>query len=474
METALARPWTRLAAAALSGVMLAFAHAPHPVGVLAWIAPIPLLLAAYRAGAVEAALLALAAGALQAAGSASYYATVIGPAGTVSMIGLFAVLWVAAVSLSRLVVRRGPRFAGAFAFALAWPGIDIALIYLSPHGAFGSLATSQVGAVWPIQMAAIGGVPAISFLLCLPASIIAAALQPGEGGRGRASAPALAVLAVCAAFCFGRLALAPAPVQSLPVGLAVYGGQEGSDGYTDSRPALWDAYLPMVRGLAGQGARLVLLPEAVDTPTEARAPALAAELASAAEGDGVFLAASFATKTGGKPYNRAWVFTPQGRRVADYEKHHPAPGEPSAPGQGYASFDLAGTPVAVAICKDLDFPDLARHYGREGTRAMVVPAWDFVQDDWLHARMAMMRGVETGQTIIRSARDGIVSISDPYGRVVASAGTAQGQSVAVLAKAPIYGPIRTLYTRIGDVFGFGCVALLAAGAGLSLIRRKGS
>jgi hypothetical protein len=32
---------------------------------------------------------------------------------------------------------------------------------------------------------------------------------------------------------------------------------------------------------------------------------------------------------------------------------------------------------------------------------MLVPAWDFNADGWLHARMAVLRGVEGGYAIVR-------------------------------------------------------------------------
>ena len=49
---------------------------------------------------------------------------------------------------------------------------------------------------------------------------------------------------------------------------------------------------------------------------------------------------------------------------------------------------------SVAICKDLDYPPLGRAYARAEVGLLLVPAWDFQNDGWLHSRMAVMRGVE--------------------------------------------------------------------------------
>lgn len=58
----------------------------------------------------------------------------------------------------------------------------------------------------------------------------------------------------------------------------------------------------------------------------------------------------------------------------------------------------------MQICKDMDFPRLSRRYGVKGVGLLLVPAWDFTLDGWLHGRMAVMRGVESGFTIVRGCQ----------------------------------------------------------------------
>lgn len=89
---------------------------------------------------------------------------------------------------------------------------------------------------------------------------------------------------------------------------------------------------------------------------------------------------------------------------------------------------------------------------------MIVPADDFGSDGWIHARMAIMRGVENGFAVLRSAFDGLETISDAQGRILARAPTERGGMAAVSADVPL-GPGPTLYTRIGDVFPWLCAAL---------------
>ena len=113
----------------------------------------------------------------------------------------------------------------------------------------------------------------------------------------------------------------------------------------------------------------------------------------------------------------------------------------------------------VAICKDLDFPAWSRAYGQRGARFLAVPAWDFVRDGRLHARMAVTRGVENGFTIARSAQEGVVTFSDAYGRILGEQSSAT-DPMMVQRLPP--GPGATVYTRSGDWFGWANLLMLGA------------
>ena len=63
----------------------------------------------------------------------------------------------------------------------------------------------------------------------------------------------------------------------------------------------------------------------------------------------------------------------------------------------------------MAICKDMDFPDTIRNDSHAGLRLMAVPAWDSDVDAWLHARMAVLRGVENADSAMPRARPIMVS-----------------------------------------------------------------
>jgi apolipoprotein N-acyltransferase len=122
----------------------------------------------------------------------------------------------------------------------------------------------------------------------------------------------------------------------------------------------------------------------------------------------------------------------------------------------------------------MDFPGLSRQYGGDGAGLLLVPAWDFVADGWLHGRMAVLRGVESGFGIARAAKQGILTISDNRGRVIADRITGSGPFESLVASVAVEND-RTFYDRTGDWFAWLDLALASVLLVLPLrarIRRK--
>jgi apolipoprotein N-acyltransferase len=217
--------------------------------------------------------------------------------------------------------------------------------------------------------------------------------------------------------------------------------------------ALVSAYGPQLRQLAARGATVIVLPEVAfladaESPDDQLRP-----LTSLAAEAGADLVVGVAV---GGSANRAVVLGSGGAAARWYQKHHVVPGWERAyePGR-----DLLLVPPqwGVIICKDLDFPRLVRRYRRAGAALLLAPAWDFKRDGWLHSRMAVMRGVECGVAIARVARAGRATVSDAAGRIIVDAPTDEPTAVDALV-AP---GLPTAYSRLGDWFGWLCVAATA-------------
>jgi apolipoprotein N-acyltransferase len=116
----------------------------------------------------------------------------------------------------------------------------------------------------------------------------------------------------------------------------------------------------------------------------------------------------------------------------------------------------------------MDFPAFGRRYGSYGASLVLAPAWDAGADAWLHSRMAVLRGVESGFWLARSAREGLLLLSDPYGRVAAQQRSRADMS-RLIALIPPQKTTRTIYVQIGDAFGWACLGLGLALAIVSFV-----
>ena len=174
--------------------------------------------------------------------------------------------------------------------------------------------------------------------------------------------------------------------------------------------------------------------------------------ANVAKQRGATIAFGLETADGGRKYNEEVVHAPQADLV--YRKEHMVPGFESylTPGTKLVTLDTDSGKWGLEICKDLDFPALSRRYGQMGVGLMVVPAWDFIVDDWLHDRMDVARGVESGFTVVRAAKQGLLTVSNSRGVVLAERSSKEGL-FSKLAEAPVQH-VETLYTKWGDWFAW--------------------
>lgn len=441
-----------IAAAVLSGVMFYLSQGFDNVWMLAWFAPLPLLWLTYGRTPTWQVMAASAVAMLASVGyilQLSY----IPPLGIlVPVLVAYIVSFCIAMWFARFVQRRAPPLATLFAFPACWTAAEFLMEIRSPNGSYGALAYSTVSAPVLIQSASLLGLSAVTFLICLFANTLALALRPQ-----RTAAVAIGVgCFICAAnVVFGVVRLErPQPVRVRVAGI-VDQTTLAEAWHAHSLTAYREVtatYAKEIRAAAAQGATFVVTSEGDMASIPDLQSAIVAPLVAASRQTGVQIIAGFHSDT--PPADFALSITPDGR-VERYDKRHPVPGLEDRFTPGQVSGWL-GHGRAMEVCKDMDFPATIRPDAAKGTRLMGVPAGDFGIDQWQHGRMAVMRTVEDGFSMVRPAHDGLVIVSDAQGRLVAARRDAPTGLTMVVADVPL-GPGPTPYTRIGDVFPWACL-----------------
>jgi apolipoprotein N-acyltransferase len=452
--------WAAPLAVALTAAGWWMAASLQPAWWAAWLAPLPLLAYAVRTRGRWAALATLLAFALGGMTLWHYVREVIQlPLGAcVGIVLMPAVMMVPAVALFRALARRGRPLAAMLSLPLAATGLSCVAAALSPHGTYGHVAYSQMDVLPLVQVAAVTGLWGIGFVVWLFAAMIVAVTLPGLAAGARVRAAAGGVLIFALAFGYGTWRLHDdAPTGHVRVGLVSIPLPRGDqvDLDTASGQHALAEYVAQMDRLAARGAQVVVAPESsllVHTHAIASLQALADR-----RGVRVLIGAEDHSDPQ-RLHNAALVFEPRTANPVAYYKHHFIPVFEDRYAPGTVRTMLAGAPRSgVAICKDLDFTSTALAYGRRDAQLLLVPAWDFDADAWLHGRMAVLRGVEGGFALARTARKGTLTLSDDRGRVLTQASSAGHDTpVTLLGDVPLR-QTRTPYARRGDAFGWLCL-----------------
>jgi apolipoprotein N-acyltransferase len=86
--------------------------------------------------------------------------------------------------------------------------------------------------------------------------------------------------------------------------------------------------------------------------------------------------------------------------------------------------------------------------------------------------MAVMRGVESGFSVVRAAKQGYLTVSDGRGRILAESRSDTAPFSTVVADVPVEHDT-TLYLLLGDWFAWLALAI-AAFTLMQLFRRRGN
>jgi apolipoprotein N-acyltransferase len=460
----------KLALSIATGVLLRFVLSLHPVWWLVWIVPALPLLIAIRFRPREARWMVALALVIGASVNFHYFRLVMPLPAVLAAIAAQSLLWFFLIFASRRVIVRYQSWWTVLVYPVLWVAADTLAAALLPDGNWGSLAYSQGDCLPILQIASLFGVSGLLFLVALVPSALALAVAYGCSLRRGWLAYALTAILLAASLAYGYTRLRqPITGAQITFGMVSIDDPIEPRASTAYASNILAGYDNLVQALAAQGAQIVVLPEKIAVLLPAKALDWQHHFSALARQNRIWLEVGIGIDDGRSPTNWAWLFTPQGELISSYEKHHMAPPERRehyASGTEYNVYSVNGQTYGLAICKDMHFAAFGREYGLRHAAVMLVPAWDFAYlDGWLEARTTVLRGIENGYTIVRASREGLLTLSDPYGRILAEAPSSELPGRSLLTTVTVTGPVSTLYTRIGNLFGWlyvGAAALFLA------------
>ena len=470
--------WIGVAVFAVSAALVFFGNGLAPRWPLMWLAPLPVLLFAFESSAWWAAL--VAAGVWFVGGLNLWgYLRVLGapPVAWVVPIGTGALVLAAGVLLTRALRLRGAVWSAWLALPALWVAFEFVRNLLGPWGSGAAIAYSQLNFLPFLQWASVAGPWGMGFVLMLFPAGLALGIHLWKAQRRQAVAVFGATVGVVAAvLIFGAVRLQmDQPGPEVKVGLVA----SDADGHIKvARPGaateqLLEQYAQKADELFGRGAQVVVLPENLGVVLDSDVGRVDALFQAIVDRTGGVLVVGMTHEASAAlQHNEARVYM-RGVAVRSYDKEHLlVPYENIyTPGISRTLFEsrgrAAGQTWGVAICKDFDYTEPARGYGRAGVGLMLGPAWDFRVDDFWHGHIAVMRAVEDGFSLVRAAKNGFLTVADDRGRIVGETASNSAPFATLMTNVRT-GHEETPFLLLGDWFGWCAVALLVGVVGVAV------
>lgn len=377
--------------------------------------------------------------------------------------------------------------------AWLWVGSDLVRTTLLTGMPWGLLGHTQAANLHVVQVADLGGVYAVSFVVALVSASVAETLDAARTGAlsGRSAVRSLALPAatLAAVVVYGSLCLGTFRTTGVRRTVAVVQG-DIPNAFRWERSHFERSlatYVGLTRSAVATKPDLIVWPENAVSFYVDQEPSLRAELGriGALATDGfVFGGPRLASATEAR--NSAYFMDPQGRIASTYDKRRLVPFaeyDPFAflraaedanevvytPGEGAQLLAARSARIGIVICYEVLFPHLVRELVRDGAELLV----NLANDSWMdagdgvaprqHFSMAVLRAVETRRTLVRAAASGPSGFISPYGEVLSSLPTGTGGAliggVSLERRLTPYVRWGDTWAVVGTLMAIGCAAV---------------
>ncbi len=360
------------------------------------------------------------------------------------------------------------------------------------------LSQLTVGGSPALMSSALFGPYFTTFLIVLAAFLIAHSLV--RGGRGAAALIALAIFGINlagGAVCLAAYGSANTPTVTAA---AIQGNVPSDEKWGGSQgTTLTELYFSATSAAAEDGADIILWTETAVTSELGKGKADADLRALAADRGLLIAAGTFESDGEGSYANCLRFYLPDGTVSPDsYKKRHLVPFGEYVPYRGFfmnlvppladlsvlqndlvggdstSLQEFNGITAGSLICFDSIYEELCRASRSEGADLILLAT----NDSWfgtsaaldMHLNQARLRAIENGVSVLRAANTGVTALIDRTGAVIARLEPETRDTL--LCECPVY-PGATLYTRIGNVFVYLCIAFVCGAAAYSSLLAPG-
>ncbi len=336
---------------------------------------------------------------------------------------------------------------------------------LTPLGSWGAAAYTLVDHIVPMQSASIFGIGGLSFLIYLVNSTLFEMINFGKGAIKKLISISI-LLGIVLVFGSLRLDIYKSAGRD-QIKVAAVGTDSEVGGLPlpsdEIRRANQARLMERTVKAAALDAKIVVWNEAATAVLPEEEEEWKARLSSVAKNNKIALVAAYVVPLSESPFrfeNKYLMYLPDGSLGYSYNKHEPVPGEPSIKGKEVIkTIPVDGIKIGGAICYDYDFPYIAKAFGKADADIVALPSSDWRGIDPIHTKMAAVRAIEQGHSVLRSTRFGLSAAINPIGELVSQMSSWDHNDKIMLSHLPDKG-VFTLYSLVGDLFIFLCIIFI--------------
>jgi apolipoprotein N-acyltransferase len=431
------------------------------IGILAWFSSVPFLLYLDRTSGFKSRLYFGLA--LVLAWSLCVFKITTDPL-SVAMVPMFSIP-LALIQMPGYLV--WAKFRNNKGSALLFPAVMVVMEWiqytLTPLGSWGAAAYTQADNIVLLQSVSLFGLSGLGFVIYYVNSLLVEILLDAQG-FSRKLIPVSAALAVILIFGSLRLDIYNSSGRN-QIKVAAVGTDSKVNGLPlpslEIRGANQTTLIERTEKAAAAGAKLVVWNEASTAILPDEEAEWNRRLSTLASEQDISLVAAYVVPISESPFrfeNKYVIYKPDGSLGYTYNKHEPVPGEPSIKGrEEIETVLMQGIELGGVICYDYDFPYLAKAFGRNDADIVAVPSSDWRGIDPIHTKMAALRSIEQGHSVLRSTRFGLSAAINPIGEFTAQMDSFDTNDRVMIAHLP-ESNLFTVYSLIGDLFVYLCIA----------------